>query len=189
VGKRSVIGQKIVNISENRYKFMKNNKTNVKKLIKQADKCLELARWEEAEKILRQVIKFNQKNPEAYYLLGEALCKQERFIESINLLSKADKLLPNNPRILHLLGWTHFMNDNPNIGRELMKKAHHLFPEDIQILCDLAVLENKEGNENQALLFINKALEIDPVNEMAKEVYQAILYFRELRSKLTNKIN
>jgi len=111
---------------------MRNNKSKVKNLIKQADSSLELARWEEAEKILRQVIKFNQKNPESYYLLGEALCKQERFIESISFLSKADKLLPNNPRILHLLGWTHFMNGNPNIGRELMEKAHYIFPEDIQ---------------------------------------------------------
>ncbi len=59
----------------------------------------------------------------------------------------------------------------------------------IQILCDLAVLENKEGNENQALIFVNKALEIDPVNEMAKEVYQVILYFRELRSKSKKKMN
>ena len=81
------------------------------------------------------------------------------------------------------------MNGNSDIGRKLMNKAHYLFPEDIQTLCDLAVLENKEGNENQALIFINKALEIDPENEMAEEVYQAILYFRELRSKLKNKVN
>lgn len=168
---------------------MKNNKTNVKKLIKQADKCLELARWEEAEKILRQVIKFNQKNPEAYYLLGEALCKQERFKESIDCLIKADKFFPDNPRILHLLGWVYFMNGDSIIGRKLMEKAYQIFPEDIQILCDLAVLENKEGNENQALLFINKALKTDPENEMVKEVYQATLYFKELRSRFTKRIN
>ena len=168
---------------------MKHNKTDVKKLIKQADKCLELARWEEAEKILNQVIKLDLKNPEAYYLLGEALCKQERFIESINILSKADKLLPNNPRILHLFGWTHFMNGNSNVGRKLMEKAHYIFPEDIQILCDLAVLENKEENYNQALIYINEALKIDPMNEMAKEVLQVTLYLKESNSKQRNKSN
>ena len=81
------------------------------------------------------------------------------------------------------------MNGNSNVGRKLMEKAHHIFPKDIQILCDLAVLENKEGNESQSLLFVNKALEIDPTNEMVKEVYQATLYFKELRSKIKNTIN
>jgi len=164
-------------------------KVNVKKLIKQADKCLELTQWEEAEKILRQVLKVDQKNPEIYYLLGEALCKQERFIESIDTLSKADKLLPNNPRVLHLFGWTHFMNGNSNVGRKLMEKAHYIFPEDIQILCDLAVLENKEENYNQALIYINEALKIDPMNEMAKEVLQVTLYLKESNSKQRNKSN
>ncbi len=168
---------------------MKNEKTFVKKLIKQADKYLELARWEEAEKILRQAIKIDQNNPEAYYLLGEALCKQEQFIESINFLSKANNIIPNNSKILHLLGWTYFMNGNSDTGRKFMNKAYYLDPEDIQLLCDIAVLENKEGNEDQALIFINRALELDPVNEMAKEVLQVILYFKELRSKLVNKVN
>lgn len=102
---------------------------------------------------------------------------------------KADKFFPDNPRILHLLGWVHFMNGDSIIGRKLMEKAHQILPEDIQILCDLAVLENKEGNENKASLFIDEALKIDSENKMAKEVYQATLYFKELRSEFTKRIN
>jgi len=70
-----------------------------------------------------------------------------------------------------------------------MSKAHQILPKDIQILCDLAVLENKEGNEEKAKKFISKALEIDSTNQTAQEVYKAILFFNQLRSEYKKKIN
>lgn len=170
---------------------MIDNKTKVKELIRKADYCLELADWKGAEKYLQEAISLDPTNPEAFYLLGEALCKQERFLESIHSLKIANKILPNNPRILHLLGWANFMSGNAALGRKFMTKALQLLPEDIQILCDLAVLENKEGNEIQAKKHVLKALKIDPKNEMAKEVLQSILFFSRLRRKLSenDKIN
>lgn len=176
-------------VRSNMIENMITTKKRAIKLIKKADKYLELARWEEAEKLLQEAISLDAGNPEAYYLLGETLCKQERFLESIEALIKADKLLPDNPRILHLLGWANFMKGNPDVGRKFMSKAHQILPKDIQILCDLAVLENKEGNEEKAKKFISKALEIDSTNQTAQGVYKAILFFNQLRSEYKKKIN
>jgi Tfp pilus assembly protein PilF len=81
------------------------------------------------------------------------------------------------------------MNGDSVLGRKFIVEAHQLLPEDIQILCDLAVLENKEGNEIRAKQHIQKALIIDPDNEVAREVFQAILYFGNLRKKLLKKVN
>lgn len=168
---------------------MNINKQKAKKLIKRADALLNLAKWEEAEQNLLKAIKFDNKNPEAYYLLGEALCKQEKFPEAIDSLLTADKLEPNNPRIFHLLGWTNFMNGSVEVGREMMISAHQMYPDDIQILCDPAVLENKETNYQKAKEYILKALEIDPAHPTANEVLQVIEFFEKFKIDLSNKVN
>ena len=88
-------------------------KLNTEILVKKAEQCIIFDKFTDAEKLLRKAIKQEYLNPEAHYLLGEALCKQELFEESITELEKADALLPDNPKISQLLGWAIYMNGNP----------------------------------------------------------------------------
>ncbi len=154
------------------------------KQIRKAEVLLEKASYKEAEKILREVIKVDTTQVEAYYLLGEALCKQTQFPESVVMLERANKLLPGHPRILHLLGWALFMNGNPNKGRELLLKALILEPDDIKIICDLAVLENQTEHSDKAVEYATLANKIAPDDPMVQEVQAVTLMIKEMRSKI-----
>lgn len=142
-----------------------------------------------AETISRQVVKIDPSNSEAYYFLGEALCKQGKFQESVDSLKKANKLLPNHPRIIHLLGWAIFMNGNTNLGKKLINQALKVIPDDVQILCDLAVLETRQGNGEVAKEYILRAYAIDPIHPLVQEVFKKVVYFDKERMRLTKNIN
>lgn len=163
--------------------------TKIKTLLLQAEKALILNQYSHAKKILLSVIELDDKNPEAYYLLGEVYCKTNWFKESVQCLEKANRLLPNNPRIFHLLGWAVFMNGDTKQGRQLLLKALKTLSEDISILCDLAVLENQQFNYEMAEKYALCALEIDPNHPQAQEVFQATQMFKRLSSLRKREAN
>lgn len=164
-------------------------KASIKQLLQRAEKCLVRGENKDAEMIARHVIPMDPANSEAYYFLGEALCKQGKFRESLDCLTQANKLLPNNPRIIHLLGWVIFMNGDGELGRKLMKKALEQIPDDVQILCDLAVLETGQENGEKAKEYATRAYEIDPGNPLTQEVFRAVTSFYTARKRLNKKLN
>lgn len=165
------------------------NKDYVMRLIRQADELLFLNEYNKAELLLNEVIKYEDQNPEIYYLLGEVYCKQRKFNKSIVMLRKSLILLPGNPQVLHLLGWATFMHGDVKKGRKLLKQALKQLPRDVSTLCDLAVLENQQQNEKEAKNYALRAQEIDHNNPLVQEVFRTVLYFGNLRSKLKRKIN
>lgn len=116
-----------------------------KRLLISAEKLLYLNKFNQAEKLLDKVMKLDEFNAECNYFLGEVYCKQRKFNDSIVLLKRANRLSPKNARIIHLLGWATFMIGDVEAGRTLILKALEILSGDVQILCDLAVLENQQG--------------------------------------------
>lgn len=53
--------------------------STIKLKIRKAGELIELARYQDAEKILRQVLKVDPLQVEAYYNMGEVLTKLEKF--------------------------------------------------------------------------------------------------------------
>lgn len=153
------------------------NREKIKRLLHQAEQCLIVGDNLTAELLSREVIKLDPKNAESYYFLGEALCKQRRFTESIQSLQRARKLLPGSTRVIHLLGWAIFMSGDVDLGRVYIEQALKVLPKDAQILSDLAVLEMGQGNMEEAKEYILKALEIDPNNPLLHDVLQKVLAF------------
>lgn len=118
------------------------NREEIKRLLHQAEQCLIVGDNLTAELLSREVIKLDHKNAESYYFLGEALCKQRRFAESVHSLQRARKLLSGNARVIHLLGWAIFMSGDVDLGRVYIEQALKVLPKDVQILSDLAVLKS-----------------------------------------------
>jgi len=170
---------------------MKNENKQMQafQLIRKAEKFIERAAYPEAELLLKDAIELDATNPEGFYLLGEALCKQQKFGESIVSLEMADTLLPKNPEIIHLLGWASFMNGSIDEGRKLMELSLHQMPDEPRFLCDLAVLEMRENNNDTAFEYAKKAIDNDPNDPMAMEVFQIVSQVWRVRNAYTNTVN
>ncbi len=160
---------------------------SVSDLIEKANTLMEDNRYNEAEPLLLVAIKHNVKNPEAYYLLGEVYCKQQRFKESIDILRHADTLLPNHPEILHLLGWALFMSGNIVDGRSFMTITLKSNPNDIRLLCDLTVLEMQAQDYLKAREYARTAMNLAPNDEMVQEVNTVLDHMYQLKKSLPNK--
>lgn len=167
----------------------RNKKVDTLVMIKLAETLLTRNEYKKAKTLLEKVIDLDKRNPEAYYLLGEALCKEELFQEAVTSLKIANTLLPNHPRILHLLGWSTFMYGDANLGRKYMKMALEKIPDDIQILCDLTALENKEGKHEEAMEYIQKAMSIDPRNPMVQELFHVTSLMNKLHDEVITRVN
>lgn len=166
----------------------KISKNKVEQLVRKAEKLMEIDDYQNAEILLNQALEENPDNAEAHYLLGEALSKLDNFGLALEHLRKALFLFPGHPRILHLLGWVTFMNGDPDSGRKFMLLSLEKLPE-LQTYCDLAVLENGQGNSQQAMEYALRAKEIESDSEMVQQVIDAINYFRRLREEQSDKIN
>lgn len=150
------------------------------KLVRRAEELIEREKYPAAEVLLMDALAQDPTNPEAYYLLGEALCKQSRFAESVAALVKADLLLPEHYRIHHLLGWALFMNKEVNKGREYLLKAFAKDSTDIRLLCDLAVVEMNTRDFAAAQKYALSALDIAPHDDLVLEVNSVVKMMSEL---------
>lgn len=148
------------------YYYMKLNFS----LVRKAEKLILSNQYAEAQDVLLDALQDDPDNPEAYYLLGDVLCKLQRFKDAITALQKADRLLPKHPRIYHLLGWSIFMDGDVEAGRVFMEVALKAEPDDIQLLTDLAVLEIRAGNFVKAQDYILRGKKIAPDDKMLVEV-------------------
>jgi len=164
------------------------SKNKVEQMVREAEKLMEINDYQNAEILLNQALEENPNSAEGHYLLGEALCKQENFTLATEHLRKAFSLLPGHPRILHLLGWATFLNGDPDSGRKFMLLSLEKLPE-TQTYCDLAVLENGQGNSKKAMEYALKAKEIEPDSKMVQEVIEAINYFKMIRGQIISKTN
>lgn len=162
------------------------NSKNISSIIKNIESLMEIGEYQKAGVYLIDLIKIDPKNPEPHYLLGEVLCKLQEFDKAITELHFSDTLFPLNPQILELLGWAYFMNGDTEKGRELMETSLALAPYEIQTLCDLAVLEMKEGNE-KASEYAERALKFAPNDAMVKDVFIATNKFLEAWKQIKTK--
>lgn len=161
----------------------------IKKLLQLAEKYLIDGDIIRAEASSREIIEIDPGNFEAYYFLGEALCKRGKFEESIKSLQQANTLLPNHPQIIHLLGWVLFMNGQVKKGETYILKALKELPDNIQILCDLALIEISQGRGAEAKEYALKAIQKNPYDSQTQEVFQKVLFFEKSLTKLNKKIS
>lgn len=158
-------------------------------LVRKAEELLISDQYIKAKNLLLEALEKDPNNPEAYYLLGDALCKLHRFKDAIIVLQKADRLLPKHPRIYHILGWAIFMNGDIPAGRAFMEVILNTEPNNAELLADLAVLEMKAGNFNKSQEYIARAKKIAPNDETVLEVEMVIDKMKRLSEQAKRKPN
>ncbi len=155
------------------------SKSNQRDIIKekQALELINQGKFEEAEKIYRELISKGTKSHSVYNHLGIISGLKGNNIEKIQLLQKALELQPKDYRSLNNLGNALNIQGDYNKAIEVYRKALNLKPNYSQALVGLGNTYEAKGNRDSAIISYEKALKINPnyaeaLNNLGAAIYQ-----------------
>lgn len=142
---------------------------NVPALEEVADNELSLGHFARAERAAKRAVAIGNKSYTGHYILGFVRSHEEKWDPALKELKVANTLSPNNAEILRCLGWALFNAGQRAQGIVTLERALNLDQENPLTLCDLGSGYLQVQNLRKARSLFQRALEIDPENERAKE--------------------
>ncbi len=139
--------------------------------------ALGLIQADKDEQAFEFIEKFITKYPKSwhgYFIKGIALRKTSKFTEALSLFEKSMDLNPDSADINNEIGLCY-------LGLNIFTKAEmHFFralknnPEDINVMFNLAMLNIKKGNKEEALKYCNIILDLNPSDIKVKDLKKQI---------------
>ena len=121
--------------------------------------------FELMESKLRQLIKDQPENPQAYNALGYSLADRGQHLdEAEKLIEKASALAPNDAFIMDSLGWVKYRRGDTNDAARLLRKAYDLQP-NAEIGAHLGEVLWKSGDQAKAKAAWREARKLEPDND------------------------
>lgn len=149
--------------------LLTENPANVPALEELADNELSLDHYARAEAAAERAITLDQGSYMGHYIVGFLRSQECKWAESLTELALANKLRANNPEILRCLGWALLRNGQRPEGVVTLERSLNLDSDNALTLCDLGVAHLEMQNIPKARLLFQRALELDPQNERARE--------------------
>ncbi|MEA3119030.1 MAG: hypothetical protein QOI13_2300, partial [Paraburkholderia sp.] len=114
---------------------------------------------------LRQLIKAQPDNPQAYNALGYSMAdRNEHLDEAEKLIEKALSLAPNDAFIMDSLGWVKYRLGDTTDAQKILRHAYDLQP-NAEIGAHLGEVLWKSGDEVDALAAWRDASKLEPNND------------------------
>lgn len=142
---------------------------NVPALEEVADNELSLGHLARAERAAKRAVSIGKKSYTGHYILGFIRSQEEKWDLALKELKIANSLSPNNAEILRCLGWALFNASQRAQGIVTLERALNLDQENPLTLCDLGVAYLQVHNLRKSGALFQRALEIDPENDRARE--------------------
>lgn len=137
---------------------------DTRQLIKQADKLARKGETEEAEKILRGVIKINPQESTAKLDLAQLLIKKQQFIEAYSLSLEVAKAEPENSEAFAVLGTVFLSAGNFKDAKTLFANAIQLDKRQALAWAGLGTLDFYENRIFESLPNLRSAVYYEPDN-------------------------
>ncbi len=135
-----------------------------------------LRRFEDMERMLKQVIAAAPDNANAYNALGYSLADRgQRLDEARQLIQKALGIKPGDPFITDSLGWLEFRNGRLDEATRLLKEAYQARP-DPEIAAHLGEVLWSQGQREPAAAVWREGLRAEPDNDALKETFQRLKF-------------
>lgn len=134
-------------------------------LYDQATLAEKLQRFDEMERLLRQLIAAKPDSTQAYNALGYSLADRSvRLPEAKKLIEKALELSPGDPFITDSLGWAEFRMGNTTQAIQTLQKAFQ-GKADAEIAAHLGEVYWATGQRSKALAIWKEGMLLNPENE------------------------
>jgi tetratricopeptide (TPR) repeat protein len=131
-------------------------------------------RNDEAEALLRGILKDYPNNADAMYLLGLLSVEQDRPEEAVELLSRAAELRPKDGRVLYNLGLLLQQLGRLDEAGQVLRRALEIEPDGLDYLHAYADHLLRRGRDEQAWALAERMIELYPDQPIGHQIEQAI---------------
>jgi len=124
----------------------------------------------QAESLLLKAIKSDPKSVQAHFQLGQLYVKQKEFTRAIGVYQSVAKLDPQFPETYFNLAYIYAVKKEYAKAEEMYGRVVELAPPYMdEALYNLALVQERQGKRAESMKNLEKALEVNPNNEMAKK--------------------
>ncbi len=156
----------------------KNSKTD---LISEAQEHLGKGKISSAKTALKKFMKSGEENPDAFFLLGHALMREEKFADALENFRKAVALNSSSPVYLNALGVLLFMMHAYDEAEETLRSALAISPSNMEVMGNLGILFRHTGYHDEALECLRTVrLNGSPSLKILEELGEELMRHNEL---------
>lgn len=116
---------------------------------------------EKREGLLRRALSISEDDPGTLQNLAMLLAESGRFVESREMYERALRVLPNDVRVVSALCDVYVVLDELDAAVALLESRAALFPAQDQVCCLLGKYCQAAGRTNDALAWLERALELN----------------------------
>jgi Flp pilus assembly protein TadD len=131
-------------------------------LFAQAQRCLQIGDWRQAEQFLQRLVRADPQQAEALSLLGLICQAQGRLAEAVCCYRQALRLRPDDAALQGNLGVALARQGRLSEALASFRRAVRLKPEDAQAHCNLGNALREAGKLGQAVACLRQALRLQP---------------------------
>ncbi len=118
--------------------------------------------FDEAERLYRRVLQFDEQNVQARRLWGILARERGNFTGSIEILTKSPDGADEDPDLLCELALTHFAAGHLQIANRLLHQVLGRQPDSFKTLANLGALLQYTGHINEAITYHQRVIDMDP---------------------------
>jgi tetratricopeptide (TPR) repeat protein/tRNA A-37 threonylcarbamoyl transferase component Bud32 len=123
-----------------------------------------------AEALFLKAIKSDPTSVQAHFQLGHLYVKQKEYIKAIGVYESAAKLDPQFSETYFNLAFIYAVKKEYAKAEEMYNRVVELAPPYVdEALYNLALVQERQGKRAESIKNLEKALKINPKNEMAKK--------------------
>jgi Tfp pilus assembly protein PilF len=128
-----------------------------------------------SEDLLNKAISADPQNLKALLLLGKLYTRQNQYEKALETYQKAADLNPSMPGLFFNLGFLYAAKDDYALAEGAFARTIKLSPPYLdKALFNLAVVQSKQGKRDASLHSLEKALEVNPKNQKARDLLNRI---------------
>ncbi len=126
---------------------------------------------EEAKSLLLKAIQLDPTNAQGHFQLGSVYMKLKEYPRAIESFRKVGGLDPNNAAAFFNLGYLYAIQKDYVTSEEMYDRVVKLAPSYLdEALFNLGMVQEKQGKIKQSIENLERALSVNPNNDMAKKL-------------------